>query len=84
LQWRGALRPGETIQTPDGYRLTFADLRPYTVFGVKQDPGVPIVYAAFVLGISALLLSLYLPLLARRKRRGAGRYRMSPLPPGGE
>jgi cytochrome c biogenesis protein len=66
LQWRGALSPGETIQTPDGYRLTFADLKPYTVFGVKRDPGVPIVYGAFALGISALLLSLYLPLLARR------------------
>ncbi len=70
LQARGALRPGETLRTPDGYRVTFAELKPYTVFQVKKDPGVPIVYAAFVLGITALLLSIYVPLLPRLKRGG--------------
>lgn len=69
LHWRGALRPGETLETPDGYRLTFAELKPYTALQVKKDPGVPIVYAAFIQGITALLLSLYVPLVARRRRQ---------------
>ncbi len=65
LRWRGALRPGESMRTPDGYQVTFAALKAYTVFQVKKDPGVPVVFGAFVLGIGALLLSLYLPLLRR-------------------
>ncbi len=69
LAWRGALRPGETQQTPEGYRITFAELKPYTAFQVKKDPGVPLVYGAFILGIGALLLSLYVPLLGRHQGR---------------
>lgn len=69
LDWQGALRPGETLHTPGGYALRFADLKQYTVFGVKEDPGVPVVYGAFILGIASLLLSLYLPLLERNPRR---------------
>ncbi len=63
LRWRGALRLGDSIVTPDGYRLSFTDLRPYTVLTINKDPGIPIVLAAFAIGLSALLISLYLPLL---------------------
>ena len=54
--------------TPDGVRLTFTGLKQYTDLEFNKDPGVPIVLAAFVIGLSALLLSLYLPLLGREDR----------------
>jgi cytochrome c biogenesis protein len=68
LRWRGALRMGETAVTPDGYRLTFSGVRQYSDLLIKKDPGVPIVFAAFALGLAALLCSLYLPLLGREDR----------------
>jgi len=68
LRWRGALRMGETAVTPDGYRLTFSGVRQYSDLLIKKDPGVPIVFAAFALGLVALLGSLYLPLLGREDR----------------
>ncbi len=68
LRWRGALRMGETAVTPDGYRLTFSGVRQYSDLLIKKDPGVPIVFAAFALGLAALLGSLYLPLLGREDR----------------
>jgi cytochrome c biogenesis protein len=63
LRWRGALRVGESVVTPDGYRLTFSSLKQYTDLTINKDPGIPIVLAAFVIGLSALILSLYLPLM---------------------
>jgi cytochrome c biogenesis protein len=63
LRWRGALRLGDSVVTPDGYRLSFTGLRRYTDLTINKDPGIPIVLAAFVIGLSALLLSLYLPLM---------------------
>lgn len=63
LRWRGALRLGDSVVTPDGYRVTFTALKRYTDLTINKDPGIPIVLAAFVIGLSALLLSLYLPLL---------------------
>ena len=67
-RWRGALRVGETAVTPDGYRLTFTGVRQYSDLLIKKDPGVPIVLAAFTIGLGALLLSLYLPLLGKEDR----------------
>jgi len=67
-RWRGALRVGETAITPDGYRLTFTGVRQYSDLLIKKDPGVPIVLAAFAIGLGALLLSLYLPLLGKEDR----------------
>lgn len=67
-RWRGALRLGETALTPDGYRLTFTGVRQYSDLLIKKDPGVPIVFAAFAIGLGALLLSLYLPLLGAEDR----------------
>ena len=63
LRWRGALRLGDSIVTPDGYRVSFTSLKRYTDLTINKDPGIPIVLAAFAIGLSALLLSLYLPLL---------------------
>jgi cytochrome c biogenesis protein ResB len=68
LRWRGALRVGETAVTPDGYRVTFSGVRQYSDLLIKKDPGVPIVFAAFAIGLAALLGSLYLPLLGREDR----------------
>ena len=68
LRWRGALRLGDSATTPDGVRLTFTGLKQYTDLTVNKDPGVSIVLAAFVIGLGALLLSLYLPLLGREDR----------------
>jgi cytochrome c biogenesis protein len=63
LRWRGALRLGDSVVTPDGYRVSFTELKPYTDLTINKDPGIPIVLSAFVIGLSALLISLYLPLL---------------------
>ena len=68
LRWRGALRLGDSVVTPDGYRLSFTDLKQYTVLTINKDPGIPIVLAAFVIGLLALLISLYLPLLGPEQR----------------
>jgi len=68
LRWRGALRMGETAVTPDGYRVTFSGVRQYSDLLIKKDPGVPIVFAAFAIGLAALLCSLYLPLLGLEDR----------------
>jgi cytochrome c biogenesis protein len=68
LRWRGALRPGDSVTTPDGDRLTFTGLKQYTDLTFNKDPGVPIVIAAFAIGLGALLISLYLPVLGREDR----------------
>jgi cytochrome c biogenesis protein len=68
LRWRGALRVGDSITTPDGYRLSFTGLKQYTDLTVNKDPGIPIVLAAFIIGLSALLISLYLPLMGPEQR----------------
>jgi cytochrome c biogenesis protein len=68
LRWRGALRVGETAVTPDGYRVTFSGVRQYSDLLIKKDPGVPLVFAAFAIGLAALLCSLYLPVLGREER----------------
>jgi cytochrome c biogenesis protein ResB len=68
LRWRGALRVGETAVTPDGYRVTFAGVRQYSDLLIKKDPGIPIVFAAFALGLGTLVLSLYLPVLGKEER----------------
>lgn len=63
LRWRGALQLGDSVTTPDGYRLSFTGLKQYTVLTINKDPGIPIVLASFIIGLGALLISLYLPLL---------------------
>lgn len=68
LRWRGALRLGDSVVTPDGYRLSFTGLKQYTDLTINKDPGIPIVLAAFAIGLSALLIGLYLPLLGPEQR----------------
>ncbi len=73
LLWRGALRIGDSVETPEGYRLTFTGLRQYTDLTAKKDPGVWIVFGAFLIGLTALLLSLYLPLIGPEQRLAPAR-----------
>ena len=73
LRWRGALRVGESVVTPDGYRLSFTGLKQYTDLTINKDPGIPIVLAAFVIGLSALVISLYLPLMGPEQRLAPSR-----------
>jgi cytochrome c biogenesis protein len=73
LRWRGALRLGDSVTTPDGYRLSFTSLKQYTDLTINKDPGIPIVLAAFIIGLSALLISLYLPLLGPEQRLAPAR-----------
>ncbi len=68
LRWRGALRVGDSVVTPDGYKLSFTGLKAYTDLTLNKDPGISIVLAAFVIGLSALLISLYLPLMGPEQR----------------
>jgi cytochrome c biogenesis protein len=68
MRWRGALRLHDSIVTPDGDRLTFTGLNYYTDLTLNKDPGIPIVLAAFAIGLSALLISLYLPLLGPEQK----------------
>jgi cytochrome c biogenesis protein len=68
LRWRGALQLGDRVVTPDGYRLSFTGLKQYTVLTINKDPGIPIVLASFVIGLGALLISLYLPLIGPEQR----------------
>ncbi|MBJ7595191.1 MAG: cytochrome c biogenesis protein ResB [Candidatus Dormibacteraeota bacterium] len=52
------------------FTVSFPDLRQFSLFHVKKDSGVPLVYTAFVLTMTGLLTKLYLrPLLERRRRR---------------
>ncbi len=75
------------------FTVSFPDLRQFSLFHVKKDNGVPLVYTAFVLTMTGLLTKLYLrPFLERRRRMrravaraepGAG-VQGQPSPPGGE
>jgi len=51
------------------FTISFPDLRQFSLFHVKKDNGVPLVYTAFVLTMVGLLSKLYLrPFLERRRR----------------
>src|SRR6266852_6556454 len=69
LVWRGLLRIGDSVTTDDGYRLSFPSLGRYTDLKVNHDPGQGIVYGSFVLGLAALILNMYLPMIGRRSQR---------------
>lgn len=78
-----ALHQSVTLQLPAAnggtanFTVSFPELRQYSLFHVKQDNGVPLVYATFILTMTGLLTKLYLrPFLERRQRR-----RRHALPP---
>jgi cytochrome c biogenesis protein ResB len=61
--------------------LSFPELRQYSLFHVKKDNGVPLVYASFVMVMVGLLTKLYLrPVLEARRRRRTPR--AAPIEPG--
>src|SRR6202790_1788734 len=71
--------PAATGGTAD-FTISFPDLRQFSLFHVKKDNGVPLVYTAFVLTMVGLLSKLYLrPFLERRRRA-----RKATLRPGGQ
>ena len=52
------------------FTVSFPDLKQFSLFHVKKDSGVPLVYTAFILTMVGLLTKLYLrPFLERRQRR---------------
>ncbi|HET9052259.1 MAG TPA: cytochrome c biogenesis protein ResB, partial [Candidatus Dormibacteraeota bacterium] len=56
------------------FTISFSGLPQYSLFEVKKDVGVPLVYMSFALVMTGLLTKLYLrPLLeARQRRRASG------------
>ena len=55
--------------TSANFTLSFPELRQFSLFHVKKDNGVPLVYTAFILTMVGLLSKLYLrPFLERRQR----------------
>lgn len=78
------LHQSVTLQLPAannstaGFTISFPDLKQFSLFHVKQDNGVPLVYATFMLTMVGLLTKLYLrPFLERRQR--ARRATLSPV-----
>jgi cytochrome c biogenesis protein len=59
-EWRrGGIGRGETARLPDGLQISFPELRQYTQFLVKRDPGLGIILWSAVLLLGALLPALY-------------------------
>src|SRR3984893_2325855 len=73
LRWRGALRVGESVVTPDGYKLSVTALKRYQARPGNKEPGRRVVLASFVIGLSALLVSLYRPLMGPEQRLSPSR-----------
>jgi cytochrome c biogenesis protein len=60
VEWqRGGIGQRETARLPGGLEISFPQLRQYTQFLVKRDPGVGIVLWSSVLLLGALLPALY-------------------------
>jgi cytochrome c biogenesis protein len=55
----GGIGLGQTATFPNGLEITFRELREYTQFLVKRDPGIWIMLAAALLLIAGLLPALY-------------------------
>jgi cytochrome c biogenesis protein len=69
------LHQSVTLQLPAAnngtaaFTIAFPDLKQFSLFHVKKDSGVPLVYATFILTMTGLLTKLYLrPFLERRRR----------------
>jgi hypothetical protein len=75
-QSRQLVLPGADAAHPATFTVTFAGLKQYSLFMVKKDNGVPLVYATFLLIMTGLMVKLYIkPALDRRfknRRRGGG------------
>lgn len=59
-RWKsGGVGLGETARLPGGLEITFRDLREYTQFLVKRDPGTGIMLLAALLVLAGLVPALY-------------------------
>jgi cytochrome c biogenesis protein len=68
--------PGADAQHPAYFSIEFAGLKQYSLFMVKKDNGVPLVYATFLLIMTGLMVKLYLkPALDRRLKLRRSRQR---------
>ena len=68
----GGILLGQSADLPGGYRVSFPRVLQYTGLQVTDDPGVPIIWLAFVLMLGGLVVRLYLdPLLKMREQRRA-------------
>lgn len=55
----GAARLGETIFLGNGSTVRFAAKTPYSGIEIKRDPGIPLVWAGFMLLAAGFFVSLY-------------------------
>jgi cytochrome c biogenesis protein len=55
----GGLGLGQTVELPGGLEITFRELREYTQFLVKRDPGLGVMLAAAILLLLGILPALY-------------------------
>jgi len=69
---RQLLMPGKDAAHPVSFTVSFPDLRQYSLFMVKKDNGVPLVYATFLLIMTGLMVKLYGRPLLDRLRKGKG------------
>jgi cytochrome c biogenesis protein len=57
--------------TVSHFTISFSELRQYSLFQIKRDNGVGLVYVSFALLLAGLLTKLYVkPLLEKRQRQG--------------
>ncbi|MHB8508030.1 MAG: cytochrome c biogenesis protein ResB [Candidatus Dormibacteria bacterium] len=68
--YKGGVGLGETVVLPNGYNLSFPRLLRYTGLQVTYDPGLPVIWASFVLMLGGLIVRLYIgSLLGAREER---------------
>lgn len=74
--FRVDIRPGETVQLPDGLgSISFDGLKPWTRIQISQTPGKEVALAGVVLALIGLLGSLFIRprrVWVRVRREGAG------------
>jgi len=76
--YKGGVSLGETAVLPNGYTFSFPRLLRYTGLQVTYDPGLPIIWASFVLMLGGLIVRLYIAsLLGVREERIRDRRRAS-------
>jgi cytochrome c biogenesis protein len=59
--WRALMRPGTSVDLPDGSVVTFVELRRYAALDVRADPSGPLALGSSVLVILGLAVSLFVP-----------------------
>lgn len=58
LVYQGIIQPGDFAQF-DGYSLSFPEIRYYGEFRVIRNPGIPVIFGAFLLGCIGLIWRLF-------------------------